>query len=339
MSCPYSHQIENKYTHKLVTISCRKCFMCRLERQNDLEFQSFLAQQQGYKYGTGCSFVTLTYNQENVPLKTFEGDVYLTLQRKDFLKYFTNVKQYCRRNSLYVPQTLYCGEYGDEGRPHYHALIFGIDSNLMNSLNKRFWPLGISQAGALRPGGVRYVLDYVMKQNHEVYQKMYSSKGLESPFVKHSTKLGLDYFFNDFSYDNTDFTYIKKGHKVPIPSSYRKRLPGGDNYIRIDKNEAYCLTNNISLSDYNIFNAYDQQLHDVIKYRQRNIPVEQPSNLLNYVTTGRNYQTRLINKRNQLLNILKEKGLPTNKEFWLEKLPFVQNEQERKDLLGYIRLL
>ena len=69
-------------------------------------------------YGLSNSFITLTYNDNNLPHD-------LSLNHSHFQKFFKRL-----RKSLPFKTVRYymCGEYGDEfKRPHYHACIFNHD--------------------------------------------------------------------------------------------------------------------------------------------------------------------------------------------------------------------
>ena len=71
-----------------------------------------------------------------------------------------------------------CGEYGDKlGRPHYHAIIFGVTfvdkklwsirrgNNLYRSATlEKLWPYGFSSIGTVNFETAAYVARYVTKK-------------------------------------------------------------------------------------------------------------------------------------------------------------------------------
>lgn len=182
MACLYPKLIRNA-KGEFMTVSCRKCHNCRIQRQNDLEFACLMASQQGYKLGSGATFLTLTYDNEHVPLKMYQGQPYTNLEKKDFTRFWSDFRRWFRERNLYVPQMVTAGEYGDDwSRCHFHSLIFGSDCITTEKVAKGLWTKGIVQSGSLRAGGIRYVIDYIMKQNDEVFQKEYIDKGLTPPF-------------------------------------------------------------------------------------------------------------------------------------------------------------
>lgn len=112
-------------------------------------------------------FITLTYNQENVPR---DGSVKVEHWQK-FAKRL--------RKRLGPFRFLHCGEYGETNyRPHYHALLFGQDFHHDRKLwkstgaNETFtsetleetWGHGFTTVGHLTWQSAAYVSRYVMKK-------------------------------------------------------------------------------------------------------------------------------------------------------------------------------
>ena len=64
------------------------------------------------------SFITLTYDDEHLPEHS-------TLVKKHFQDFLKRLR---KRFSSHRISFYHCGEYGDQkGRPHYHAILFGLD--------------------------------------------------------------------------------------------------------------------------------------------------------------------------------------------------------------------
>lgn len=103
------------------------------------------------------AFVTLTYNEENLPkgnsLCKRDLQLFLKLLRK---RIFPRLIRYYA-----------CGEYGTESlRPHYHLILFGI-SPLEADLVQRCWPRGFTCTGTAEAKSMSYVAQYVVKKmNH-----------------------------------------------------------------------------------------------------------------------------------------------------------------------------
>lgn len=97
-----------------IAVPCGKCFECNVQRARAWAFRIALEARQ-YKH---CCMVTLTYNDEHLPLDRSVSvrEIQLFIKRL--------------RKKIYPLKIRYfgCGEYGERrGRPHYHVIIFGYD--------------------------------------------------------------------------------------------------------------------------------------------------------------------------------------------------------------------
>lgn len=104
----------------LRTVPCRKCEGCRFDYSREWAVKiMFEAQMTNELVGQNCSFITLTYNDDFIPLY---GDLDYFGDWTKFLKRFRKAIE-PRKVRFYL-----IGEYGDLNlRPHYHAIIFGFD--------------------------------------------------------------------------------------------------------------------------------------------------------------------------------------------------------------------
>lgn len=145
-------------------LPCGQCVGCRLERSRQWAVRCMHESQMH----EDNSFLTLTYNNENIP----EGGTLVPKHFTDFMKRL--------RKSIEPKKVRYyhCGEYGENlGRPHYHALLFGYDPSdkrffsskgnnsiyTSDSLSK-LWPYGYSVVGNISFESAAYVARYVMKK-------------------------------------------------------------------------------------------------------------------------------------------------------------------------------
>ena len=114
------------------------------------------------------SFLTLTYDEKHLP--------------KDRSLNVEHWKLFAKRlRKSYGPfRFLHCGEYGDEnGRPHYHAAIFGHDFMAesipfkdteqgehlyTNPILDKIWGKGLAVFGELTFASAAYVARYIMKK-------------------------------------------------------------------------------------------------------------------------------------------------------------------------------
>jgi len=112
------------------------------------------------------SFITLTYDEHHVPAS---GGLELRAWQL-FVKRL--------RKKTHSFRYYHCGEYGDRyGRPHYHAILFGLDfpdqvyeeTKLGNKLYSspllsETWGQGLCRVGAMTFQSAAYVARYCMKK-------------------------------------------------------------------------------------------------------------------------------------------------------------------------------
>lgn len=142
-------------------LPCGQCVGCRLERSRQWAMRC-MHEAQLHEMN---SFVTLTYNDENVST---------SLDYRDFQLFMKRLRK------MFGPTRFYmCGEYGETTfRPHFHALLFGLDFGDKTSWRKssggfqlyrsatleRLWPYGNSEIGGVSFESAAYVARYCMKK-------------------------------------------------------------------------------------------------------------------------------------------------------------------------------
>lgn len=182
---------------KPVTVPCCKCIGCHLERSRQWAIRCVNEMQMQEENGKQNCFITLTYRNEEL---TYGGEGYTLYPRhlQLFLK---------RLRKKYGPAIRFfaCGEYGDKlGRPHYHAIIFGLDfedktihsvkedtilyrSNTLDNL----WTHGGATIGAANFETAAYVARYVLKKKLGKNREFYKRVGIEPEFVRMSRRPGI----------------------------------------------------------------------------------------------------------------------------------------------------
>lgn len=152
------------YTDLPVEVPCGQCIGCRLERSRQWAIR---LTHEAQLHDRKC-FVTLTYDDEHLPPGR-------NLQKRDFQLFMKRL----RKNSGLKVRFYHCGEYGDtDGRPHYHAILFGVDfpdqkpykrtkrddmifkSELLNQI----WGKGHCFIGEVTPQSCAYTARYIMKK-------------------------------------------------------------------------------------------------------------------------------------------------------------------------------
>lgn len=178
--------------HREIEIPCGQCIGCRVQRQQMWAFRC-LAEASQHRHNWFC---TLTYSPENLPLHG-------SLRHRDWQLF---AKRARRRLGSF--RYLMCGEYGEQTqRPHYHALLFGLDvpDAVRVSVRRghpvyhsaalnRLWGLGLTELGTVTAQSARYCAAYVLKDvTPPVHLDEYTGElhDLVKPYGRMSLKPGL----------------------------------------------------------------------------------------------------------------------------------------------------
>ena len=140
-----------------VEFRCRKCDACLLMRRAEKVCRMILECQAHDE----AMFITLTYDDENLPLVP---DVWEpTLDKKDAIKFIKRLRRYVEYHYNREIRVFLCGEYGGQtGRPHYHAIVWGIGTSFEEAID-RCWNKGLIHVGTVTPASMSYVAWYTTK--------------------------------------------------------------------------------------------------------------------------------------------------------------------------------
>lgn len=201
MACysPVNRLIKQKYH----LIPCGKCIGCRLENRRQWAIRASLEA----KMHQENIFATLTYSDDELVI----GYQHPTLVEEHLVLFWKRLRQALIRHPEYFTKEsedelryLASGEYGDESnRPHYHALIFGLDfrdkkiqqkngdnilysSDCLNSI----WTHGHCTIGDVSFGSASYVAKYAMK-NDSYHKEIWKEIGVEPQFCRMSRRPAL----------------------------------------------------------------------------------------------------------------------------------------------------
>lgn len=171
------------FTDMPIKLPCGQCNGCRLERSRQWAVRCMHESQMHDK---NC-FLTLTYNNENLPPDMSVNVRHFQLFMKKLRKKFGSGIRF-----------FHCGEYGEKfARPHYHALIFGLDfedrklhsvkngvplytSETLDSL----WGMGYATIGDVTFESAAYVARYIMKKiNGELADEHYLAKDPQGNWI------------------------------------------------------------------------------------------------------------------------------------------------------------
>lgn len=231
-------------------LPCGRCIGCRLERSRQWAVRLV---HENKLHERSC-FLTLTYDQDHVPK---DG----SLNVKHFQDFMKRLRKW---QATELPEDgklrfFHCGEYGEKnGRPHYHAIIFGQDfvhDRVLHSKNHegdglyvsrdlgRLWPMGLHTIGAVTFESCAYVARYITKKvtgdaAAAYYETVDPRTGevfsLRPEYVTMSRRPGIGRgFYDRFSSDiYPSDKVITRGKAGKPPRAY-------DRYLEAQRPEAY----------------------------------------------------------------------------------------------------
>lgn len=199
MDCfwPYDHPVNGP-------VPCGRCPSCLKRRQDDWTARLTVE----FKNSSSAYFVTLTYNDDNVPISTslcpkddllgstFEP--FNCLCKRDVQLFF---KRFRKSISPHKIRYFICGEYGPKTlRPHYHAIIFNFPSHLDLDLAQVIsdsWcnpstkaSIGFTTVSPVSPSRIAYVAKYC-SFNCEL--PLQYTRSWSRPFVLCSRSIGRSF--------------------------------------------------------------------------------------------------------------------------------------------------
>lgn len=232
--------VERGNVLRALTLPCGQCVGCRLERSRQWAVRCVNE--------AAChevnSFVTLTY--EDAPIG---------LQYRDFQLFIKRLRK--SRSSV---RFFMCGEYGENfGRPHFHALLFGVGFGdrvvhsdrggtvLYRSAElERLWPHGFSSIGEVNFETAAYCARYVMKkvtgQAAEDHYEVVLTSGevvkVAPEFCRMSLKPGIGFnwllrYWSDVFSDGKDSVPVFEKREA-VPRYYLKLLERFDADLAAD---------------------------------------------------------------------------------------------------------
>ncbi|AXL14914.1 replication initiator protein [Microviridae sp.] len=213
-----------------IVVPCNKCIACLATRREQWAFRL----EQELKVAQSASFITLTYEDENIPVS--ESGM-TTLQKRDLQlftkslrksnlkqawKYFPRVKTQKELLKM-LPKLRYysVGEYGTQTwRPHYHSIMFNLTLGMEQKIEK-IWKHGMTHVGEVTPASIRYVTKYVIAKHSQMY-----TQDQEAAFSLMSNGLGSNYLTATKHHINLEKLYVNtsSGSKIAMPKYYQDKM-------------------------------------------------------------------------------------------------------------------
>lgn len=210
-------------------VPCGRCLGCLSKKRRDWSMR--LSQE--LKIASSASFLTLTYDDENLPktLKLlgkdkkgslpFDNDFKVVdcLDKNHLQKYFKRVRKLTPKLKYYA-----VGEYGSvTKRPHYHAIVFNADPEVLADK----WEEGITHQGTVTDESIKYVTKYLINEelvDNPIKPFAIMSKGLGKIYLKHATKFHKRNFTLRVDPKGDDKSLIPRYYSDKIFSKAEKEL-------------------------------------------------------------------------------------------------------------------
>ena len=248
----YSNQVNDNGKRSLVfdkrkshsgialKLPCGRCIGCRLDHSKMWAMRC-IHEKRLHKQS---SFLTLTYNDENLPA----GGTLLSRDLQLFMKRLRKA----RGDGI---RFFACGEYGDaNNRPHYHVLLFNRDfpdkkffkvsksgENLYTSdAISKLWPIGYNVLGDVTFESCAYVARYVLKKYSGTDADDHYS-GREKEFVRRSLRpgLGAEWFARYHAEAYNHDSAVIAGREIPLPRYYDEKYdeiqPAHLYYLKLER--------------------------------------------------------------------------------------------------------
>lgn len=215
MQCFKPFQVVNQ--GRIMEVPCGHCLGCRVAYSR--EWASRLLTE--LPYWDSASFVTLTYDEDTLP-------IYATLFKEDLVLFFKKLRKKLsadKRKCKYYAS----GEYGDKkNRPHYHSVIFGVSPS-EKDLIELCWNMGRVEMGTVTYDSCRYVAQYVDKKywGLKSFEEYFKTSRLP-PFQICSQGFGLQFLNDNIEQLKNDLEYVVGGQKQSLPRYYIKKLKKKD---------------------------------------------------------------------------------------------------------------
>lgn len=186
-------------------VPCGRCAACRSNRvftwvmrlTHELEYYSGVA-----------SFLTLTYDESHYPV---DGN----LSVRDMQLFFKRLRLDLAPLKV---RYYYAGEYGPSTmRPHYHAIVFGLDPDCVE-LVRDAWGQGFVKVGTVTPASLRYVVGYIMDKGDVTFSDF--DRPRVPPFQRQSQGIGRRWLEDHRDDVSRDLTLRYKGKPVGLPRYY-----------------------------------------------------------------------------------------------------------------------
>ena len=247
----------------ITVIPCGQCIGCQLDKANDWATRCLIEKQQ---WKNNC-FITLTYNDDNIPTKiTTKIRKKHNLIKSDLQKFMKKLRKKHQgieprtyKGKEEYPIRYFCsGEYGDlEDRPHFHLGIFNWrpnDLKLWKIIKTKFgttypiylseeiakiWGKGFITVEDMTYETACYIARYIQKKAFGKNARHWTNQGLNPEFTEVSRRGGIGLNIID---NETKWEEIKRNYGIWVKTTGStnarlKKIPAGINKKWKERNE------------------------------------------------------------------------------------------------------
>ncbi len=241
-----------------IFVPCGKCTECRLAKSREWANRCCLEALE-HPLETNW-FLTLTYNDDHIESTVKNPDTDIptySLVKEHMQEFMKNLRAYWKYHYNHDGIRFYgAGEYGLEGRPHYHILVFNLpylDDHLTfykknmdgdflfksDLLSKEIWKRGFVVVGNFNWHTAAYTARYVMKKRKgKDANEYYENAGVDPEFALMSRRpgIGVDYFSGYYEdiYENDRIVLPAsrgQAHIIQPPKYFDKKLKDLDPFL------------------------------------------------------------------------------------------------------------
>ena len=225
-----------------ITVPCNHCIACRIRRTQEWSIRLLMEDTQ---WPCSC-FLTLTYDDYSLPTTPCGKHPLDKEELRGFWKRLRSAIR--RRDDSRRLRYFACGEYGDLfGRPHYHAIVFGIDftnEDDINDVNVAWQFRGKVQLKPVTAADIAYVCNYVSKKLfYDPMDELMEYGCVQPPFKTQSQGLALSFFEKDRKQFEKGY-FVYRGVRRSIPRLFLKKDEllkqlVGDAFLQNEYNEIW----------------------------------------------------------------------------------------------------
>lgn len=198
-----------------MTVPCGKCGYC-LQTKRDAWTIRINKELQN---SASAYFITLTYDD------LLLGDTSAQLNVRHCQLFFKRLRKADAKNKQQIMtgktkglRYFLSSEYGSQnGRPHYHVILFNASEQTVVDLEK-IWGHGFIKRGTVNSASIHYVTGYIINDwpDDDPRQKPFA-------LMSRNGGLGKEYIINNREYYNkNELQYVTvNGYKKPLPRLYK----------------------------------------------------------------------------------------------------------------------